>query len=156
MVAITARTLRQQINRHLADYLAAGRSSVIIADGYYTLVDGSAIDIEWILQAVRTDPIISPSQHGHVYREDLFDCDDYVLYLRNKVALYIMGVAEHPLALGCILTRKHAFNFCYEGQGTLHIINTQHTPDVVTTCEPAEFEKFLDMGAGNRIDLVYV
>lgn len=105
-----------------------------------------------IVTAILNDPILAPSS----YINDVFDCDDYVMYLRTKLALYAQqNHAPAPFALGIILTRVHAFNFCIDAQKQPFLIDTQSSTKPVTG-DPQQFGSFLGLSAANSVRLIYI
>jgi hypothetical protein len=119
----------------------------IIADDNY-----STVGRDWVIDAITTDPILSPSH----YVNNVFDCDDYVLYLKTKISLYAQSnKLKSPLALGFIMTNRHAFNFCIDDNRDTHIINTQ-SDDKASTSDPGSFKAFLNLTGSNSIQLIYI
>ena len=107
---------------------------------------------DFVLNAIVTDPVLSPSN----YHADIFDCDDYVQYLKTKLSLY--AAANHlsaPLAVGYLCTTYHAFTLCIGPNGQLVLINTQSTDHAITS-DPAAFAQFLSLRPDNEIICIYL
>jgi hypothetical protein len=123
----------------------------IIADTSYLTTDSA-----WLREMAIHDPILSPSR----YRRDIFDCDDYVLYLKTSVSLYAANSKNitRPFAVGYILTKLHAFNFGIDENKRLYILNTQSTQrDLIAPQTPEECANFLDLGlSNNKIQQLYI
>ncbi|MEZ4857862.1 MAG: hypothetical protein R2781_03555 [Flavobacteriaceae bacterium] len=88
------------------------------------------------------------------YRPDVFDCDDYVMYLKCKLSkLFVNDNQKLPAALGFIITDRHAFNFSIDYEGRIIIYDT-----VATKLElnPTKFKIFLDYKPGNTVKLMYI
>lgn len=126
------------------DFFARG---LIISDSAYRTVDAG-----FVVNAVVTDPVLSPAR----YRADVFDCDDYVFFLKVKLALLAAAhKLDEPLAVGCLLTRRHAFSFCLDPSQRVVIINTQ-SDDHAITSNPETFGDFLELSPQNPVRLVYL
>src|SRR5262245_50727730 len=75
----------------------------IIADESYLTVPPP-----WVRNCILTDPILAPKK----YQKEVFDCDDYVQYLKTKMDLYAAAKQfPAPIAVGYLLTKIHAFSF---------------------------------------------
>jgi hypothetical protein len=59
------------------------------------------------------------------------------------------------LALGFLLTDRHAFNFIINTADELCLINTQ-SKDRRTVSDKNEFTSFLELAGGNAIQLLYI
>jgi hypothetical protein len=119
-----------------------------------TLADNEYLETEpgFVVSAIVTDPILSVQS----YHAEIFDCDDYVLYLKTKLSLYAASNRfSAPLAVGYLFTTNHAFNFCIGSSSILHLINTQSESHPVT-CDPTTFSNFLSIGPSNRITTIYI
>jgi len=120
---------------------------VILADDQYL-----PADIAWVINSIETDPILSPGR----YTRNIFDCDDYVLYLKTKMGLFAQKAkAAAPFALGFLLTQKHAFNLCIDENKQIHLINTQ-SDNKASTAERQAFATFLNVGSSNTIQIIYL
>ena len=109
-------------------------------------------DPQFVISTIVTDPILSAQS----YHADIFDCDDYALYLKTKCSLYAASNRlPAPLAVGYLFTTKHAFNFCLAAGSALFLINTQSEAHAVTG-DPATFGRFLSIGPGNGIAAIYL
>jgi hypothetical protein len=107
---------------------------------------------EFVLNAITTDPILSPES----YHADIFDCDDYVQYLKTKLSLFAASNRlQAPLAVGYVFTTEHAFTVCIGGESQLFLINTQSTDHAVTG-NPTLFRQFLALRSGNSITAIYL
>jgi hypothetical protein len=120
---------------------------VILADDQYL-----PVDIAWVINFIETDPILSPDR----YTGNIFDCDDYVLYLKTKTGLFAQKAeAAAPFALGFLFTQKHAFNLCIDENRQVHLINTQ-SDNRASTAEREAFATFLKIGNSNTIQIIYL
>jgi hypothetical protein len=119
---------------------------MIVADDTY-----EAADLGWVVDSIRTDPVLAIER----YRSDVFDCDDYALYLKTKVGLYAQGVLLHPLAVGFLFTQRHAFNFSVGDGQALSVIDTQ-SADRRTEGDRSRFESFLGTSRDNIIQFIYI
>ncbi|WP_338277199.1 hypothetical protein [Corallococcus caeni] len=144
---------RLEIERKIAsgfgDILGkSGHFPVVVVDNQY-----QPVQADWIKAAIETDAVLVRKP----YTRDVFDCDDYAFYLKTKFALVAQQKnVPAPFALGVLITKLHAFNFCFEPDTTLHLINTQ-VDGAPSTSNEAAFESFLDMNIpGNRIELIYI
>ena len=107
---------------------------------------------DFVRDAIMTDPVLSPSN----YHADIFDCDDYVQYLKTKLSLY--AASNHlpaPLAVGYICTTNHAFTLCIGPNAQLFLINTQ-SDDHAITGDRETFRQFLSLRPDNRITCIYI
>ena len=119
----------------------------IVADESY-----GTVERDWVMAGITTDPVLSPDH----YVNDVFDCDDYVLYLKTKMSLYAQAnKLKTPLAVGFIMTKRHAFNFCIDQKRDIHIINTQ-SGDKASTSDPNTFAAFLNLTGSNSIQIIYI
>lgn len=132
-----------------------------IPDNIFNLVtmvsDSSYLPVEanWLREMAIHDPILAPSK----YRRDIFDCDDYVLYLKTKVGLYAANtpVLTKPLAVGYILTQLHAFNFGVDENNGLYILNTQsELREFIFPKTPEQCSHFLGLSSNNSITYIYI
>jgi len=120
---------------------------LIISDEEYL-----GIDPQWVVNSIITDPILAPKR----YRKNVFDCDDYVIYLKSKTGLYAQNnKLSCPLAIGFLLTKIHAYNFCIDDNRTLHIINTQ-SKERKTSSDQNNFSTFLEIDESNPIQFIYI
>lgn len=122
----------------------------IISDTSYQTIDGV-----WLRDMVLNDAILAPLR----YRRDIFDCDDYVLYLKAKIGLYAANTESitRPLAVGYILTKQHAFNFGIDNNGHLFILNTQsENRSILNPASAEECAFFLQISNINPIKNVYI
>jgi hypothetical protein len=126
----------------------SGHFPVVIVDNRY-----QPVQADWIKAAIETDAVLVRKP----YTNDVFDCDDYAFYLKTKFALVAQQKnVPAPFALGVLVTRLHAFNFCFEPDATLHLINTQ-ADGAPSTSNEAAFPSFLELTLpGNRVELIYI
>lgn len=120
---------------------------MIIADEAYITVSPG-----WVRNSILTDPVLAPRN----YQNDVFDCDDYVQYLKTKMSLY--AVTSHlsaPLAVGYVFTRAHAFSFCINPASEVFLINTQSDAKAVTN-DRDSFSEFLSLRPDNPIITIYI
>ena len=119
-----------------------------------TLADNEYLETtpEFVVSSIVADPVLSVQS----YHAEIFDCDDYVLYLKTKLSLYAASnLLSAPLAVGYLFTDNHAFTFCISSGSVLFLINTQ-SADHAVTGDPATFVEFLSLGPGNRITTIYI
>jgi len=122
----------------------------IIADTSYLTADGN-----WLRDIALNDPILAPSK----YRRDIFDCDDYVFYLKTRVGLYAANTPTitRPFAIGYILTDLHAFNFGIDNNNRIYILNTQSEQRNILSPQSAEeCAAFLGLTTSNSIKHLYI
>jgi hypothetical protein len=122
----------------------------IISDTSYLTANGN-----WLRDMVLNDPILAPER----YRRDVFDCDDYVLYVKTKVGLYAANTPTitRPLAVGYILTNLHAFNFGIDDNNQLYILNTQSEQrDIISPQSAEQCASFLCLATNNSIKHIYI
>lgn len=123
------------------------RPRTIIADNRYLQVPP-----DFVRNAIVTDPILSAQN----YHADIFDCDDYVQYLKTKMSLYATtNRLQSPLAVGYMLTTVHAFSYCIGPGSRLYLINTQ-SDTVLVTGDQATFRQFLSLRPDNQITCIYI
>jgi hypothetical protein len=141
-------TIRNIIFNGLGDSIGDGYDyKVIVVDDTYIPVEES-----FVRHAITTDQILSNDN----YESDEFDCDDYVLYLRTKLSTYALNnKLGAPLALGFLITHRHAYNFFINTDDQLGIINTQST-DRKLTFDKNDFAAFLELDSDNSIQLLYI
>lgn len=143
---VQAATLLQNAFGALVDQDFFDRQLIISDTAYRTVNSG------FVVNAVVTDPVLSPAR----YRADVFDCDDYVFFLKVKFALLAAAnKLDEPLAIGCLLTRRHAFSFCLDEGQRVVLVNTQ-SDDHAVTSTPETFGDFLELSPQNPIRLVYL
>lgn len=124
------------------------RMRTIIADNRYC-----AVSPGFILQTILTDPVLATPQ---AYASELFDCDDYVQYLKVRLSEYAAAQQlPAPLAVGYLFTTLHAFSFCIGDGAELFLINTQSEDHAVIN-DPALYAAFLDLSANNPITCIYL
>jgi hypothetical protein len=123
------------------------RIRTIIADNDYLEVPP-----DFVRNAIVTDPILSPQS----YHADIFDCDDYVQYLKTKMSLYAAtNRLPAPLAVGYLFTKAHAFSFCIGHPAKLYLINTQ-SDAVAINDDASSFRQFLSLRPDNNITGIYI
>jgi hypothetical protein len=106
----------------------------------------------WVRNVILADPVLAPAR----YKYDLFDCDDYVQYLKVRMAMFAAAKQfPAPIALGYLLTKEHAFNFCISHERALWLINTQ-SDDKPMTDNPETFVEFLRLRASNPLLTIYI
>jgi hypothetical protein len=118
----------------------------IIADDVY-----ESVDIGLLLKSIETDPVLSPG----MYRRDVFDCDDYVMYLKTKMSLFAQNHGSAPIGVGILLTEQHAFNIGIDEHAVLHIINTQSADRGIIN-DIGHFGEWLRLSNTNIIQLLYI
>ena len=88
------------------------------------------------------------------YIPDVFDCDDYAMYLKCKISkMFVNEQQKLPGALGFIITTKHAFNFSVDNRGSVVIYDTLKTK---FETNPKMFPIFLEIKPGNNLKLIYI
>lgn len=123
----------------------------LVADNNYLTLKDAA----WLQNFVITDPHLAPAK----YRYDIFDCDDYVMYLKTKSSLFAANTSgfNYPLAVGFLLTVKHAFNFGITDDGSLFVLNTQSsTRDFLLFDDAQVMSSFLALSTTNPIKFIYI
>ena len=137
------------LSHHFARLMPANqfRPRTVIADDNYLEVDPA-----FVRQAIVTDPVLSAQR----YHANVFDCDDYVQFLKTKMSLYAATQRlRSPLAVGYIFTVVHAFSLCVGPRMQLHLINTQ-SADIAVTHNAATFAEFLSLAPSNYITAIYI
>jgi hypothetical protein len=152
MVNISAETVFTILSNKLEQFTPNNTFSImaIIADEGYVTVPPN-----WLRDTVLHEAILSPSK----YRRDIFDCDDYVMFLKTKISLYAANKKEfnRPIAAGFLLTQIHAFNFGITDENKLFILNTQSADvDLIIDPLPGECAQFLDIAENNLIKFIYI
>jgi hypothetical protein len=144
-----------------------GNVSIILGNGFSALVPSEewicrvvladvrylTVSADFLYEAIRTDPLLSPKR----YTREIFDCDDFALALKTKMAYYAQNnKLEAPFAVGFILTQQHAFNFCIDDAQNIVLIDTQYD-DKPPEIDQARFASYLNLSArGNFIQVIYV
>ena len=148
---------RQISNRDAFTILSNSLGRLVSPDDFLNrtiLADNNYLETppDFVLNAILTDPVLSPQS----YHADIFDCDDYVQYLKTKMSLYAAAnLLPAPLAVGYLLTTEHAFSFCIGPGSQLFLINTQSTGHDITS-DLATFSSFLNLKPGNTINIIYL
>lgn len=122
---------------------------LVIVDEVYRPVDAALV-----VASIKADTMLARTS----YAPNVFDCDDYVVYLRTKLAIWARnnGLSQ-PLAVGYIITTEHAFNFCIDSDQRVVLINTQSETEHIDTAEnPMTFASFLNLSPGNDLRLIYI
>ncbi len=120
---------------------------VIVADRRYR-----SVSPEWLRATALADPVLDRAN----YENDVFDRDDFVQYLRTKVALYAHAQKlDAPLAAGFLLTQKHAVNFCIDSGQNVHLFDTQSGGRILAS-DPALFTGVLNLTPSNPIRMIYI
>jgi hypothetical protein len=112
-------------------------------------------DAPSIQNIIISDPILLPEK----YRRDIFDCDDYVGYLKTKMNLLAANTAgqTRPFAFGFIITSTHAYNFGIATNKKLFVLNTQSDHhDFLYPDSSNQLGLFLKLNAQNQIKLIYI
>lgn len=123
----------------------------IVSDNSYQTVTSA----EWLQSMVKTDAQLAPSK----YRRDIFDCDDYVMYLKTRVSLFAANTPGNnfPYAIGFILTTLHAFNFGITDQREVFMLNTQSdNRDFLIFDNLQNARDFLSLSNQNSIKFIYI
>lgn len=119
----------------------------IIADEKYI-----AVSEGWVRNSILTDPVLASER----YQKDVFDCDDYVQYLKTKMSLYAATCRlSAPLAVGYVFTAAHAFSFCINPDSELFLINTQSDTKALTK-DRDSFPGFMSLRPDNPITTIYI
>lgn len=120
----------------------------IISDDLYLRVDTT-----WILGMIAHDPLIA---NANSYVPDVFDCDDYVHWLRSQASLFaLQNKLSAPLAVGTLMTTDHAFNVIIRLDGEVEIVNTQSAGHA-TEPDPEKFAGFLRLSPSNQLRSIYI
>jgi len=132
-----------------------------IGDGFDSRVhvvdrnDYRGVTKDWVLDYIRGDAIISSGPKPG--NPEIFDCDDFVMYLKTQLALYAFSnQLLHPLAVGVIMMPQHALSFCIEAPNIAHLIDA-HSPDKTAASTPEEI--MIMLGAPSRrngAEFVYI
>lgn len=107
--------------------------------------------------------VLDPMLSAGAYIPQVFDCDDYVQFLRLRMSWFaVRRRFSSPLAVGFLLTDRHAFNFGVNPAGQIYLLNTQSANRDVAT-DPSAFRVFLDLvdpqtghPNGNQIVTIYI
>jgi hypothetical protein len=147
---VGAAQIAAALHEAFADRVIPGEelgARLVIADTTYV-----GVPVQFVRQIARADPNLRPT----AYRADLFDCDDYVQYLKICLSLYAVhrGLPA-PLAVGFLITSDHAFNLFFDPAGALHLLDTQ-SPQRVVESRGDSFAKFLRISASNRLLSIYI
>jgi hypothetical protein len=126
---------------------------VIVADNNYQSIESA----DWLRDFILNEPILAKDK----YRKDIFDCDDYVIYLKSRMSLLYANNSKYKYAsaVGYLITSRHAFNIAIDKNGELNIVNTQS--DTVAKFNTAvasdrQIMKFLDIDNGDNILSIYI
>jgi hypothetical protein len=127
----------------------SSRVHVVDTNGY------RGITKNWVLDYIKGDAIISsgPKQGN----PEIFDCDDFVMYLKTQLALYAFSnQLRHPLAVGIIVMPEHALSFCIEAASIVHLIDV-HSPKQSAASTPEQIALMLGTpDASNRAEFLYI
>jgi hypothetical protein len=120
--------------------------TIIADEKYITVSEG------WVRNSILTDPVLAPGS----YQKDVFDCDDYVQYLKTKMSLYAARCRlSAPLAVGYLFTTAHAFSLCINPDSELFLINTQSDAKALTK-DRDSFSEFMSLRPDNIITSIYI
>jgi hypothetical protein len=120
--------------------------TIIADEKYITVSEG------WVRNSILTDPVLAPGS----YQKDVFDCDDYVQYLKTKMGLYAARChLSAPLAVGYLFTTDHAFSICINPDSELFLINTQSDTKALTK-DRDSFSEFMSLRPDNTITSIYI
>lgn len=123
----------------------------IVADSSYQTVSSAT----WLQAMVKTDAQLAPKK----YRRDIFDCDDYVMYLKTKVSLFAANTPgnNYPFSIGFLLTTLHAFNFGITDTREVFLLNTQSDDrDFLIFDNLKKASDFLFLSNQNAIKFIYI
>ena len=105
----------------------------------------------FIQQLINTDEWL---QTGPKYKPEVFDCDDFAMHLKSRLAkLAHHKQRPYPAALGFMLTTSHAFNFSIGKDGHLVLYDTVNKQ---VEDRPPHFREFLAFNPGNTVKLLYI
>jgi len=120
---------------------------IIVSDRRYR-----SVSPEWLKALALADPVLDEAK----YDNDVFDCDDFVQYLRTQAALYAHEQKlDAPLAAGFLLTQKHAVSLCIDADQNVHLFDTQSEERTIAS-EPARFTDVLKLTPSNPIRMIYI
>lgn len=154
MTPLTSANIYQILRNYFGSLLADPRLfkyQVLVTDNSYF----SAPDAQHIQTIIRSDPVLLPEK----YRRDIFDCDDYALYLKTKMNLLAANAAgqTRPFAFGYIITTKHALNFGIGDKKELYVIDTQSDDRAFLYPESVkQLANFLELDPKNQLELIYL
>jgi hypothetical protein len=153
MEEIDQHTVRNVLGDGLMKFVRLGEwnQRFIMTDRFWLTTSA-----KFVHEAIVTDPLL---KHGR-YEDEVFDCDDFALSLKTKMAFYAHNNRQKwPFAIGFILTQKHAYNFCIEENHELVLLNTEFS-NLSPERERAKFSQYLDIGdpntSANYIQLIYI
>jgi len=124
---------------------------VLVADNSYF----SAPDAKDIQTIINSDPVLLPQR----YRRDIFDCDDYAIYLKTKMNLIAANTTgqTRPFAFGYIITSNHAYNFGIGHSKEIYVINTQSDNRYYLYPESiSQLSQFLELNTQNPIKSIFI
>lgn len=151
-MTIAKRTIGRHVRKWLGPYV---RNSQQEFAARFHLVDEhyQTVKLEWLLNSIKTDPILAPGGLD-AYKADVFDCDDFAFFLKHKSSLSVRADTNLALALGCIITVRHAFNLLFDPEHGICLLDVVNR----TVCrDKTDFPTFLKYhGRSNRIELIYM
>lgn len=154
MTPLNSSAVYQIIRGYFSSLLADPRLfkfQVLVSDNSYF----SAPDAQKIQTIINSDPILLPQK----YRRNIFDCDDYVTYLKTKMNLIAANTSgqTRPFAFGYIITSKHAYNFGIGQKKKIYVINTQSDKRYFLYPESiADLSSFLKLNPQNQIKYIFI
>jgi hypothetical protein len=150
MTAIPSTTVYDILKHYFGPFIPSFNEKVIMGD-----LDYLPVEPQWFRNMAVYDPVLDPK----CYRPNIFDCDDYVIYLRVKVSLHAANTPaiSNPLAAGYIFTDLHAFNFCIDAANRVFILNTQSSQqEIMHPQSPNVCATFLGLTPSNTIKHIYL
>lgn len=130
----------------LAQFVRFPDIQIVLTDREY-----QTVQLQWLIDRINFDDVLTGT-----YVPEVFDCEDFVLYLRTRTSLYaVLHQANAPMALGFIFTDIHAFNFCIDDDQNLVIVDTTKTKENWYCQKVEQFASFLEIDSGqNTIRIV--
>jgi len=152
MATFEGETVFNILHDYFGPFTPADAFSLVttVADENYV-----SIPAKWMRDIILNDPILAPER----YRQDIFDCDDYAMFVKTKLSLFAANSEKFivPIAAGFLLTRAHAFNFGITNEKSLFLINPQSSKvDMVINPSRHDCANFLNITESNRIKFIYI
>ena len=147
-MVISKALVKGVLNRDLGWIPNLGQKLHIVDASYKT------ISKTFVLNQIRHDEWLQPKL---AYKPEVFDCDDFAIHLKTKLAKLFYHRGEPlPAALGFIVTARHAFNFSIDKASDHYRLVLYDTVHTTLEERPQAFAQFLDFRPGNTIKLLYI
>lgn len=122
------------------------RKKVFIMDNGY-----KPLSKAFVLNTIKDDEWLKTDKS---YKPEVFDCDDFVMYLKCKVSkIFVQDQQQLPGAIGFIITSGHAFSLSIDSKRKITIYDTVRTK---LETDPEKFASFLEINPGNIVKLIYI